>query len=71
MKTVLRSSELSCPSCIAKIEKSLKSLDGVADAKVHFTTGRIEVEHDPVRAGTDQIVRAIRAAGYNAAVAAR
>jgi copper chaperone CopZ len=71
MKTILRSSELSCPSCIAKIEKSLKSLDGVTQARVHFTTGRIEVEHDPARADTEQLVRAVRAVGYNAAVASR
>jgi copper chaperone CopZ len=70
MKTVLRSSELSCPSCIATIEKALNSLDGVTDARVHFTTGRIEVEHDSARTGTDQIVGAIRAAGYNAKVTA-
>jgi copper chaperone len=70
MKTIFRSSELTCPSCVAKIEKSLKALDGVADARVHFTTGRIEVEHDPARASTDQIVKTIRTAGYNAVVAA-
>ena len=70
MKTILRSSELSCPSCIAKIEKSLRSLDGVTDAKVHFTTGRIEVEHDPERVGSDALVKTIRDTGYNATVTA-
>jgi copper chaperone len=70
MKTVLRSSELSCPSCIAKIEKSLKSLDGVTNAKVHFTTGRIEVEHNPDRVSADVLAKAIRDVGYNATVTA-
>ncbi len=46
-KTILRSDEFSCPSCVVKIEKALKALPGVAEAKVHFNTGRIEVAHDP------------------------
>lgn len=70
MQTLLRSQELSCPSCITKIERSLKSLDGVSEATVHFTTGRIEVEHDPERAEPGALVEAIRSAGHNASVAA-
>lgn len=50
MKTTLRSQELSCPSCVAKIEKALKGVPGVVDAKVYFNTGKIEVEHDPQQA---------------------
>ena len=68
MKTVLRSSELSCPSCVAKIEKGLRALDGVSQARVHFTTGRIEVEHDADRASIEVLIKTIRDAGYNAAV---
>lgn len=67
MKTILRSQELSCPSCVAKIEKALKAVDGVQDAKVFFNTGRIEVEHDPA-ASSDVLVKAIRGAGYEAQV---
>jgi copper chaperone CopZ len=70
MKTILRSTELSCPSCVAKIEKSLQALEGVTNAQVHFTTGRIEVEHDPKRVNADLLLKTIRAAGYNASVSA-
>ncbi len=68
MKTLLRSQELSCPSCVSKIEKSLKALDGVQTATVHFNTGRIEVEHDPQRVKADELVKAVRSAGYEAKV---
>ena len=70
MKTQLRSQELSCPSCVVKIEKALRAVDGVEYSKVHFNTGRIEVEHDPERAGTDDLVKAVEDAGYEARVAA-
>ena len=66
MKTILRSRELSCPSCVAKIEKALKLLPGVENATVHFNTGRIEVEHDPAQAAVPQLVAAVREAGYEA-----
>jgi copper chaperone len=69
MNTVLRSQEFSCPSCVAKIEKALQRMPGVQEAKVHFNTGRIVVEHDPERASTQDLVEAIRATGYEAKVA--
>ena len=68
MKTLLRSRELTCPSCIAKIEKALIGIEGVDQAKVHFNTGRIEVEHNGV--ADEKLVDAIRNAGYKAQVAA-
>jgi copper chaperone len=70
MKTLLRSGELSCPSCVPKIEKALKALDGVSEAKVHFTTGRIEVEHDPARVSAEKLVETVRSVGYESQVAA-
>lgn len=69
-KTLLRSQELNCPSCVAKIEKALTALDGVETATVHFTTGRIEVYHDPARVSGEDLVKTIRATGYDAKVAA-
>jgi len=68
MKTILRSKGLSCPSCIAKIEKSVQTVPGVKDVKVFFNTGRIEVEHETGTAGGQELEAAIRDAGYEAKV---
>lgn len=65
-KTVLRSNELSCPSCVPKIEKALNSLPGVASAAVRFNTGKIEVEHDPSQSSVEALVDAVRSTGYEA-----
>lgn len=70
MKTILRSQELSCPSCVAKIEKALAALDGVQTAKVHFNTGRIEVQYDPQSVSAEQLVKTVRGAGYESKVSA-
>jgi copper chaperone len=69
-KTLLRSQELSCPSCVAKIETALKALDGVSDAKVHFNTGKIEVQHDAQLVQAEALVKAVRSVGYEANVSA-
>ncbi len=65
-KTILRSQEFTCPSCVAKIEKALKAVPGVEDAKVYFNTGRIEIHHDPDQVKVDSLVKAVQLAGYEA-----
>ncbi len=69
-KTLLRSQELSCPSCVAKIETALKALNGVSDAKVHFNTGKIEVQHDLQLVKADELIKAVQSVGYEASVSA-
>ena len=69
-KTLLRSQELTCPSCVAKIESALKVIKGVSEVKVYFNTGKIEVQHDPEIAKTDDLVKAVKSVGYEASVAA-
>ena len=67
MKTILRSRELNCPSCVAKIENALGRVEGVSRAKGHFSTGRIEGEHDGV--DDEKLIDTVRQVGYNANVA--
>ena len=69
-KSILRSDEFSCPSCVGKIEKALNALPGVSTAKVHFNTGRIEVEHDPASAPVEALVSVVKSTGYEARPAA-
>ncbi len=64
--TNLYSDELTCPSCIAKIESRLRRLPGVDDATVHFETGRIAVRHDTERASVQDLIEAVAQAGYRA-----
>jgi len=67
-KTTLRSDELSCPSCISNIESNLNNIEGVEEATVHFSTGRIEVAHDTDIVSEQDLVDAVRQSGYESYV---
>ena len=69
-RTILRSDELTCPSCIAKIERALAGVPGVERAEVRFNSGKIEVLHDPEVAPADTLVEVVRQAGYESPVSA-
>lgn len=64
--TKLRSDELSCPSCVPKIESALKALPGVVKAEVNFASGRIQVDHDPSLSPVEALVNTIGKTGYTA-----
>lgn len=68
--TILRAEGFSCPSCVAKIQKQVGRLDGVATVKVHFASARIEIDHDPALVSVDELVAAVAKAGYTARPAA-
>ena len=63
-KTTLRSDEFTCPSCVAKIENKLHSLNGVKIAEVKFSSGRVLVEHDPTKVSVRDLVAAVAEVGY-------
>lgn len=65
-RTILRSDDLTCPSCIRKIETALDRREGVFQSKVHFSTGRIEVRHDPALVSAKELADVVRAIGYGA-----
>lgn len=69
IETVLRSESLTCPSCVAKIERGLKRLAGVEAVHVAFSSGRIEVRHRP-GVSPDELAAALARLGYEARVAA-
>lgn len=67
--TILRSDDLTCPSCVAKLEKALTRLPGVKAARVNVSAGRIEVEHDDAQADANRLRQEVEHLGYGARVA--
>ena len=53
-----------CAACVARVEKALAAIPGVAEAAANFATERVLVKHDPERVSLAELVDAIRRAGY-------
>ena len=56
---------MTCSSCANRVEKKLNRLDGV-DATVNYALHRARVAYDPNHTGVDDLLGAVRAAGYDA-----
>ncbi|SMO66112.1 heavy-metal-associated domain-containing protein [Gracilimonas mengyeensis] len=67
-KTILRSDELNCPSCVNNIESNLNSMEGIEKATVKFNSGKIEVDHNPELVTEDDLLAAVQQSGYSATV---
>ena len=61
----LRVSGMVCAACSAAIEKSLLSLEGVAESRVNLGAETASVEYDPEKLRLSDLERAVRDAGYD------
>lgn len=67
MKTAtIQLETLTCPSCALKIEKAVKSLDGVdkESIKVLFNSSKAKFDFDEERLSVEEAEKAITALGY-------
>ena len=62
--TQFRVLDFDCPTCASTVERALDGTDGVESVEVHYTTGRVEVEHDETVADSATLERAIENQGY-------
>jgi Cu+-exporting ATPase len=60
---------MTCASCATRVERRLNKLDGVT-ATVNFATERAAVDFDPAAVEPAELVGAVEAAGYGAALPA-
>jgi len=56
--------DMHCTSCALAIEKELNKLPGVKKAHVNYTTEQAYVEYLPQEVKTEEILQAIKSAGY-------
>ena len=59
---------MTCASCVARVEKSLLRVEGVASASVNLADGSATVAVDPSKVGPWRLVAAIRDTGYEVPV---
>ncbi len=67
-RAVIDITGMTCSSCAATIEKALRKVPGVSDAKVNFSNEKAYVEYESERATVDELHHAIAEAGYKAII---
>ena len=55
---------MTCASCVARVEKVLKKIDGVENASVNLATEKVTFAFDPAKANLAQLATLIDEAGY-------
>src|SRR6266566_2744046 len=56
---------MSCAACAATVQQALGRTDGVASATVNYATGKAAVDYDDARTQVAELIRSVRAAGYD------
>ena len=62
----LRIDGMTCATCVARVEKALKSVPGVLEASVNLATSTAHVSRLSGTARTPALLQAVRRAGYEA-----
>ena len=62
---------MTCASCVARVEKTLKKIDGVEIANVNLATEAVALSFDPARTSLEVLAKAVEGAGYKLAIPAK
>ncbi len=64
---VIRISGMSCEHCVRRIENSLNTMAGIAEASIDLATEKATVKYRPAEVNPEKLKDAIRKAGYEVA----
>jgi len=67
--TRLKTTGMHCRSCSMLVDMTLGEMPGVEESRTDLATGLTEVRHDPTVAPVEELIAAVRTAGYDAEVA--
>src|SRR5574338_291285 len=55
---------MTCASCVARVEKALKKVDGIGEVNVNLATEKVTLTYDPAQADITKLADAVENAGY-------
>ncbi|ADI15197.1 heavy metal translocating P-type ATPase [Truepera radiovictrix] len=55
---------MTCASCVGRVERALKNVEGVEEASVNLATEKANVTFDPQRVGVPALLTAVKERGY-------
>jgi copper chaperone CopZ len=68
-QTTLSVTGMSCNSCVARIDRAVRAVEGVSTVEVELRKGLVHIQHAPDVVAS-QLIEGVRAAGYPSQVAA-
>ncbi|PWG00882.1 heavy-metal-associated domain-containing protein [Levilactobacillus bambusae] len=63
-KIIMQLDELSCPSCLQKIQRAVEAEPGVDSVKVLFNAGKVKANFDEGQTSSEQLFDAVKNQGY-------
>ncbi len=63
-KITLQLEQLTCPTCVTKIQNILDATEGLTNAKVLFNSSKVKAEMDETVLSPDDVVHLIEALGF-------
>lgn len=64
-KIVLQLDELSCPSCLQKIQSALDKQVGITHVKVLFNAAKVKADFDSDKISADKVADTVTNLGYD------
>ncbi|WP_352420371.1 heavy-metal-associated domain-containing protein [Proteiniborus sp.] len=64
-KVTLQLEELTCPSCVKKIENALTTQFGVEEVKILFNSSKVKVNYDENEINADTIEKVVSNLGFD------
>jgi len=63
-KTTLQLEQITCPTCVKKIEGALAKTEGVESANVSFNTSKVKADYDESKVKPEDIKMVIEKLGF-------
>ncbi|MFD0897480.1 heavy-metal-associated domain-containing protein [Loigolactobacillus binensis] len=63
-KAIMQLDNLTCPSCMQKIEGALKQQTGVSEIKVLFNAAKVKVDFDTNQTTAEKLAAVVERLGY-------
>lgn len=63
-KVILKLDELSCPSCMVKINKAVAEVPGVTNSKVLFNASKVKLDLDEQQNSAQAVAKVVEDLGY-------
>lgn len=63
---ILKVRGMTCGHCVARVERALRGIDGVANVEVSLGEQRATIAYDDAKIGAPALIAAVEDAGYEA-----